>query len=66
MDRFAFVKPTNSGHVMRMLQPPELAAAMGFPSAFKWPKVTRREKIKLIGNAVCPRMMHDVVAKLTS
>lgn len=65
VDRFAFVKPTSSGHVMRMLQPPELAAAMGFPSGFKWPNVTRREKIKLIGNAVCPQMMRDVVEKLT-
>lgn len=66
LDRFALVKPTSKGHVMRMLQPPELAAAMGFSSKFKWPKITRREKIKLIGNAVCPQMMRDVVTALTS
>lgn len=28
LDRFAYVKPNGNGHEMRMLQPPELAAAM--------------------------------------
>ncbi len=30
LDRFAYVRPTKFGHEMRMLQPTELAAAMGF------------------------------------
>jgi len=36
IDRFALVKPkgTGKGHLMRMLQPPELQAAMGFPEEF--------------------------------
>jgi DNA (cytosine-5)-methyltransferase 1 len=64
LDRFALVKPTSSGHVMRMLQPPELAAAMGFPLDYHWPDVTRRERIKLVGNAVAPPVMKAVVEAL--
>lgn len=65
LDRFALVRPTATGHEMRMLQPPELAAAMGFPRIHKWPNTTRRNKIKLIGNAVCPKVMKAVVESLT-
>jgi DNA (cytosine-5)-methyltransferase 1 len=66
LDRFAYVRPNCRGHEMRMLQPSELAAAMGFPAHHKWPNVSRRERIKLIGNAVCPRVMRDVVKALTT
>ncbi|MBI2480645.1 MAG: DNA cytosine methyltransferase [Planctomycetia bacterium] len=65
LDRFAFVRPNGKGHEMRMLQPTELAAAMGFPAFHKLPEVSRREKIRLIGNAVCPRVLCNVVKKLT-
>lgn len=65
LDRFAYVRPNCSGHEMRMLQPPELAAAMGFPPEHKWPaSSSRRERIKLVGNAVCPTVMRDVVQAL--
>ena len=64
VDRFAYVRPTKGGHEMRMLQPPELAAAMGFPATYKWPEVNRREKVKLLGNAVCPEVMRDVISTL--
>jgi DNA (cytosine-5)-methyltransferase 1 len=57
LDRFAYVRPNGKGHEMRMLQPTELAAAMGFPARHKLPGVSRREKIKLIGNAVCLRFV---------
>ena len=63
LDRFAYVRPTASGHEMRMLQPSELAAAMGFPKSHKW-NGTRRDRIKLIGNAVCPLVMRDVLKAL--
>ncbi len=66
LDRFAYVRPTKSGHEMRMLQPTELAAAMGFPVAHQLPAASRREKIKLIGNAVCPRVMAAIIKTLTS
>jgi DNA (cytosine-5)-methyltransferase 1 len=64
LDRFAYIRPVRGGHEMRMLQPTELAAAMGFPSYHRLPDVARREKIKMIGNAVCPRVMRDVVRQL--
>lgn len=54
LDRFALVQPSKDGHKMRMLQPPELAQAMGFPEDYKWPAVTRRERIKL----GCPAMIN--------
>lgn len=66
LDRFAYVRPGVHGHEMRMLQPPELAAAMGFPSSYIWPEVNRRERIKLIGNAVAPPVMEAVVRALVS
>lgn len=66
LDRFALVEPHGDGHRMRMLQPPELAAAMGFPKDYNWPESTRREQIKLIGNAVSPPVMRTIVEALTS
>jgi DNA (cytosine-5)-methyltransferase 1 len=65
LDRFALVKPNGVGHVLRMLQPVELAAAMGFPENYNWPDTTRRNKIKLIGNAVSPPVIKAIVKKLT-
>ena len=41
--------------LFRMLRPRELAAAMGFPSGYVWPK-SQRDAVKLIGNAVAPPM----------
>jgi DNA (cytosine-5)-methyltransferase 1 len=65
LDRFAYVKPTVKGHKMRMLQIPELKVAMGFPKAHTLKHGTRREKIKLLGNAVCPPVMEAVIRSLT-
>lgn len=65
VDRFAAVRPCNGGHEMRMLQVPELKAAMSFPKRFKFPQGTRREQIHMIGNAVCPTVMAGVVRSLT-
>nr|WP_269454003.1 DNA cytosine methyltransferase [Pseudomonas cerasi] len=47
-----------------MLQPCELRKAMGFPGAYKFPDVTRRDKVKLMGNAVCSPIMESIVASL--
>jgi len=60
------VKPDpKHGHVMRMLQVPELQAAMGMPSNMKLTSGTRRDRIKMIGNAVCPPVMKRVLQTLT-
>lgn len=64
LDRFAYVKPNGEGHIMRMLQPEELKLAMGWPQSFHIGHGTRREKIKMIGNAVSPKVMRAVVAAL--
>jgi DNA (cytosine-5)-methyltransferase 1 len=65
LDRFSLVRPNCEGHEMRMLQPSELALAMGFPRNYAWPdNATRRDCIKLIGNAVCPPVMRAVVRAL--
>ena len=65
LDRFALVKPDpEHGHVMRMLQVPELRAAMGMPRSFSFRHGTRRDKIGMIGNAVCPKVMQAVVTAL--
>ncbi|MFN0021069.1 MAG: DNA cytosine methyltransferase [Pirellulaceae bacterium] len=59
------ISPNGKGHTMRMLQPLELAVAMGFPADYWWPASIRREKIRLIGNAVCPPVMKAAVDALT-
>ena len=64
LDRFAFAKPTESGHVMRMLQPEELKLAMGWPKKYKLNHGTRRDKVKMIGNAVCSPVMKHIIIDL--
>lgn len=64
VDRFAFVRPSANGHEMRMLQVPELKCAMGFPEEHQFEHGTRRDKIKLLGNAVCPPVMKAVIEAL--
>jgi DNA (cytosine-5)-methyltransferase 1 len=66
LDRFAYVVPTPAGYMMRMLQPEELKLAMGFPSHFLLECGSRRDKIKLMGNAVCPPVMEHIVRNLTN
>jgi DNA (cytosine-5)-methyltransferase 1 len=66
VDRFGYVRPSKKGHEIRMLQVPELSRAMGFPEDHVFLRGTRRDKIKLIGNAVCPPVMAAVIESLTS
>ncbi len=65
LDRFAYVKPSSEGYKMRMLQPEELKLAMGFNKTFRLPlTLTRRDKIKLMGNGVCPPVMEAIVSSI--
>jgi DNA (cytosine-5)-methyltransferase 1 len=66
LDRFGYVRPKKKkkGYEMRMLQVPEIRAAMGFPAKHGLNHGTRREKIKLLGNAVCPPVMKAVIRTL--
>jgi len=66
LDRFAFVRlGADNEYEMRMLQVPELKKAMGFPDNYNLQRGTRRDKIKLLGNAVCPPVMKAIVETLT-
>ena len=59
-DRFGLVSSDSAGRVcLRMLQPRELARAMGFPESYRL-EGTKAEQVQGIGNAVCP----DVAAAL--
>ena len=66
VDRFALVEPGDDGPTMRMLQVSELKRAMGLPESFKMPVGTRRERVHLLGNGVCPPVMETVVRALTA
>ena len=66
LDRFALVRHDGCEPRMRMLQVPELKRAMGFDENFKLPVGTRRDRIRLLGNGVCPPVMQAVVNSLTA
>jgi DNA (cytosine-5)-methyltransferase 1 len=51
---------------MRMVQVPELRRAMGLGETFQMPIGTRRDKIRLLGNGVCPPVMAAVLRTLTA
>lgn len=65
VDRFALVEQGDKGPTMRMLQVPELKRAMGFDGDFEFAEGTRRDRIRLLGNGVCPPVMEKVVRSLT-
>jgi DNA (cytosine-5)-methyltransferase 1 len=49
-----------------MLQVPEIQRAMGFDTGFKLERGSRRERIRLLGNAVCPPVMKAIIVTLTA
>ena len=63
LDRFALVRHDGTEPRMRMLQVPELKRAMGAPD-FQLPHGTRRDRVRLLGNGVCPPVMQAVVESL--
>ena len=64
LDRFALCKPSEAGPTLRMLQAPELARAMGFGDDLVLERGTRRDRIMILGNGVCPPVMQTVVKTL--
>lgn len=56
VDRWAVVR----GEQVRMMQPHELQRAMGFGDHYRIDG-TKREKVRMIGNAVCPQVAKYVV-----
>lgn len=65
LDRFGLVTWSGDVPILRMLQVPELKRAMGFMETFRIEGGTRRDRIRLLGNAVCPPVMEAVVRSLT-
>ena len=66
LDRFGLVRWVDGDPTFRMLQVPELRRAMGYPEVARLERGTRRDKVKLLGNGVCPPVMEAVVRSLTS
>jgi DNA (cytosine-5)-methyltransferase 1 len=64
LDRFGLVSGIGPTTTLRMLQVPELKRAMGFPDEFLLAHGSRRDRIRLIGNAVCPPVMAVAVTAL--
>lgn len=69
VDRFAIVNWVGGQPWMRMLQPPELRAAMGLDQAIAGRKFSigdgnRRDQIRLLGNAVCAPVMQAVIESI--
>ena len=64
LDRFGLCEPSEDGPTLRMLQVPELSRAMGFKDDLLLDRGSRRDRIKLLGNGVCPPVMQAVVTAL--
>lgn len=66
LDRFGLVTWEGKEPMLRMLQVDELHRAMGFPNDYRFEHGARRDKIKMIGNGVCPPVMEAVIKSLVS
>ncbi len=64
LDRFGLVRHNGREWTIRMLQPPELARAMGVPKSHIFPVGTRRDKVKLCGNGICSPVLKEVITQL--
>ena len=65
LDRFGLLTWDGDTPKMRMLQVPELQAAMGFGPDFDLNRGPRRDRIRTLGNGVCPPVMEAIVSSLT-
>ena len=66
LDRFALVTWVDGEARMRMLQVPELRAAMGMGESYLMRHGTRRDKIRILGNGVAAPVMKAVVETMTA
>jgi DNA (cytosine-5)-methyltransferase 1 len=64
LDRFGLVQWKDDIPMMRMLQVPELKAAMGLPVTFALNHGSRRDQVRLLGNGVAAPVMQAVVQTL--
>lgn len=66
VDRFGLVRWVDGVATFRMLQVSELRRAMGYPDDAVLARGSRRDRVKLLGNGVCPPVMEAVVQSLVS
>jgi DNA (cytosine-5)-methyltransferase 1 len=67
LDRFGLVTWDGGEPMLRMLQVPELMRAMGFHGAYSLNGIgQRRDRIRLLGNGVCPPVMQAIVSALVN
>lgn len=64
VDRFGLVRWVDGVATFRMLQVSELRRAMGYPCEAVLQRGSRRDRVKLLGNGVCPPVMQAVVTSL--
>ncbi len=64
VDRFGLVEWEGNTPFLRMLQVTELRRAMGFGDNYRMQHGTRRDKIKLLGNAVSPPVVTAIIQSL--
>lgn len=64
LDRFGLVTWEGNTPMLRMLQVPELKRAMGFDDDYRLGFGSRRDKIRILGNGVCPPVMTAIVSSL--
>ena len=65
LDRFGLVTWQGKEPMLRMLQVEELIRAMGSPGIHQFKRGTRRDRIKMLGNAVAPPVMAAIVETLS-
>jgi DNA (cytosine-5)-methyltransferase 1 len=71
LDRFGLVRWVDGIATLRMLQVPELMRAMGFGvnprtgRPYVLNQGSRKDKVKILGNGVCPPVMRAIVEHLT-
>lgn len=66
LDRFGLVTWDRGKPMLRMLQVTELRRAMGFDHRYKLDHGSRRDKIRILGNGVCPPVMQAIVSSLVN
>jgi len=64
LDRFGLVTWDRKVPMLRMLQVPELQAAMGLPPEFLLDRGSRRDKVRLIGNGVAPPVIQAIIEQM--
>jgi DNA (cytosine-5)-methyltransferase 1 len=64
LDRFGLVQWDENTPTLRMLQVSELKRAMGFDESYFMARGSRRDRIKLLGNAVSPPVMTAIIQNL--